>query len=229
MSSPALTSICQLNTHRLIPSKYSEDGTSLLVQIADDEDHLDGIFNLDTMTDRIAEKNGQFTNINTRELVFGSTISRVINATFLCPSSSGNRFNGPDRGAWYAGFDLETSQVEIAWHKSAEFSEIGWMKEILTYDDYLADFRGEYHDIREDTTYQNCLSPDSYVESQRLAESLRQERSLGIIYPSVRRRNGICLACFKPVLVGNVRKNARYRFTWAESLKPEISFEEAYM
>ena len=229
MTGPAVSRIRQLDTHRLIPWKHSEGGESVLVRIADDDDHLRGIFDLDHATnDRVLAENDRLPGIGIDELVFGVPYFRIINAAFSHAHPLGSRFNGPDRGAWYAGFEIETSQAEAAWHKSVELAEIDWLEESVTYDDYLADFGGEYHDIRGDAAYQKCLDPDSYVESQLLAETLLGERSSGIIYPSVRHNAGVCLACFRPALVGNVRKRARYRFTWTGSPEPEIEFEEAY-
>ncbi len=202
----------------------------MLVRIADDDDHLRGIFDLDHATnDRLLAENDRLPGIGIDELVSGVPCYRIIHAAFSHAYPLGSRFNGPDRGAWYAGFELETSQAETAWHKSVELAEIDWMEESVTYDDYLADFGGEYHDIRGDATHQKYLDPDSYVESQLLAEILLRERSSGIIYPSVRHNDGVCLACFRPALIGNVRKSARYRFTWAGSPEPEIELEEAYI
>ena len=229
MSSPAVTRIRQFDTHRLIPSKYSEGGESALVRIADDEDHLRGLFGLDRVTnDRLLHENDRQPGIGIDELVFGIRCYRIINAAFLHAHPLGDRFNGPDRGVWYAGFELEASQAEIAWRKSVELAEIDWFEESVTYDDYLADFGGEYHDIRGDAIYAKCLNPDRYVESQSLAETLVGRMSSGIIYPSVRRNGGVCLACFRPTLVGNVRKSARYRFIWKGSPEPAVEFEEAY-
>ena len=230
MSSPTVTRIRQFDTHRLIPSKYSEGGESVLVRLADDDDHLRGIFDLDHATNhRLLAENDRLPGIGIDELVFGVPNCRITHAAFSHAHPLGGRFNGPDRGAWYAGFEFETSQAEVAWHKSVELAEIECMEESVTYDDYLADFGGEYHDIRGDTNYEKCLNPDSYVESQVLAETLLWERSSGIIYPSVRHNDGVCLACFRPALVSNVRKSFRYRFTWTGSPEPEINFEEAYI
>ena len=201
----------------------------MLVRIADDDDHLRGIFDLDHATnDRLLAENDRLPGIGIDELVSGVPCYRIIHAAFSHAYPLGSRFNGPDRSAWYAGFELETSQAEVAWHKWVELSEIDWMEESVTYDDYLADFGGEYHDIRGDATHQKYLDPDSYVESQLLAEILLRERSSGIIYPSVGHNDGVCLACFRPALIGNVRKSARYRFTWTGSPEPEIELEEAY-
>lgn len=230
MSFPVISKIRQLDTHRLIPSKYSANGASVFVRIADDADHLQSIFDLDHATnDRQLAENDLLPGIGIDELVFSVPSCRIINAAFTHVHPLGSRFNGPDRGAWYAGFKLKTSQAEVAWHKSVELAEIDWAHESVTYDDYLADFGGEYHDIRDADVFMDCLAPDSYVASQGLAERLLGEGSLGIVYPSVRHAEGVCLACFRPALVGNVRKSARYRFTWSGKAEPEIRLEEAYI
>jgi hypothetical protein len=62
--------------------------------------------------------------------------------------------------------------------------------------------------------FADYLSPKSYVASQILAATLVDEGSLGILYPSVRRAGGTCLACFRPSVVSNVRKGFRYKLTW---------------
>ena len=72
------------------------------------------------------------------------------------------------------------------------------------------------------TRYEDCLAPDSYIASQTLAERLLDSGSLGVIYPSVRREGGTNLACFRPALVGNVRKGPAYRLTWQGSPVPKI-------
>jgi hypothetical protein len=46
--------------------------------------------------------------------------------------------------------------------------------------------------------------------------------STGVIYPSVRRDGGTNLACFRPALVGNVRKAQAYRLTWEGSPTPRV-------
>lgn len=229
MRIPALSRIRQADTHRLIPSKYSESGDSVLARIADNDDHLRGIVELDLATDeRLVAEADRVLGIGIDELVSGIPHAGIINAVFAHAHPLGSRFNGPDRGAWYAGAELATSQAEVAWHKWIELVEVDWLEESVTYDDYLADFAGEFHDIREDRAFEGCLAPDSYVESQSLGESLLQQGSSGIVYPSVRRKGGTCLACFRPALVDNVRKGARYRFTWRGSPTPAIRLEQTF-
>lgn len=215
MSLPATNLIRQYDTHRLIPSKYSEGGNSVLVRIASNDEDLRAIFDLDHATnDRLLAQNDLLPGIDSHELIFGISYYRIVNAAFCHAQPLGSRFNGPDRGAWYAAFELETSQAEVAFHKEIELGEIGWPEESVTYDDYLADFSGEFHDIRGDPAFGSCLDPDSYMDSQALAEQLLAAGSLGIAYPSVRRSGGSCLACFRPALVTSVRKSSTWRFSW---------------
>ena len=68
-----------------------------------------------------------------------------------------------------------------------------------------------------------ALDPDTYVESQALAEHLLEADSLGVIYPSVRHTGGTCVACFRPALVANVRRGKTYRFAWRGSPEPVIT------
>ena len=224
MTLPASRLIRQNDTHRLIPSMYAEEGDSVLARIADDDAHLRDLFDLDQATnDRQLAENALLPGIGIHELLFGVPYYRTVNAAFCHAHPLGSRFNGPERGAWYAAFQLETAQAEVAFHKWIELAEVGWTEEELTYDDYLADFSAEFHDIRRDKRFAAVLAPDSYVASQGLAQELFDAGSLGIVYPSVRRRGGTCLACFRPALVMNVRRGKTYRFRWDGGPKPSIA------
>jgi RES domain-containing protein len=216
----------RFDTHRLIPSKYSAGGASVLARIADDDAHLQDIFDLDNATnDRLKAESNLLPGIGVDELVFGVPCCRIVNAAFCHAQPLGSRFNGPDRGAWYAAFELPTAQAEVAFHKGVELAEVGWTGESVTYDDYLADFSAELHDLRAAANFKRCLDPESYVASQQLAEQLLAEGSLGLVYPSVRREKGTCLACFRPALVMNVRKDNTWRFSWDKAGKLRIAME----
>lgn len=217
MTLPACSSLRVQDTHRLIPSKHSGDG--VLKRIADNDSHLEDLFALDNATnDRLEGEMDLLPGIGRDELVAGIPYASIINASFCHASPEGSRFNGPDRGAWYAGFELETSQTEVSFHKRRHYLEIGWEKEDnVTYDDYLANFDADFHDIRGDANFAACLDPGSYYASQGLAMELLTTGSLGIVYPSVRAPGGTCLACFRPAIVGNVRNSKTWSFVWRGS------------
>ena len=226
MALPPLALVRQYDTHRLVPARYLPRSDSVFVAIADDDEHLQAIFELDAATnDRLLAEHGMLPGIGVEELVFGVPRAAVINAAFCHAHPLGSRFNSPDRGAWYAAFELDTAQAEVGFHKAVQLTEIGRFEDSVTYDDYLADFSASFHDLRRARGFRTCLDPESYVESQALAEQLLVSESLGVVYPSVRRAGGTCLACFRPALVTNVRREKTYRFTWEGSPQPVVTVE----
>ena len=236
MTIPPIALVRQFDTHRLVLSRHLPQSDSVLVAISDDDAHLQAIFELDAATnDRLLASQQRLPGIGLEELVHAVPHSAVINAAFCHPHPLGSRFNGPGRGAWYAAFALETSQAEVGFHKTVQLAEIGRFEDTVTYDDYRCDFSASFHDLRSASArgaaadksapskMRAYLDPDSYVESQALAEALLDADSLGVIYPSVRHAGGTCVACFRPSLVTNVRRGKTYRFTWAGTPQPTIT------
>ena len=222
---PRVSDLRRDDTHRLIPSAYSGGGQTVLTRLTDDPDDLAALFELEGATnDRLLGEAGLLPGITVRELVFGLSYSHIVNAAFTHPRPLGNRFNGPERGAWYAGFSRDTSAIEVAYHKKKELQEIHWReKETFTYVDFLADFRGKFHDIRNDPSFKKCLDPESYGASQQLARDLLASGSAGVVYNSVRHKTGTCIACFRPALVNNVRKGCSLAIAFENLLAvPEI-------
>jgi RES domain len=221
---PRLSDVSRDDTHRLIPFRYSEKDESVLARLTDDLDDLNTLFELEGATnDRLLGEAGLLPGISVRELVFGLSYSHVVNAAFTHTRPLGNRFNGPERGAWYAAFSRRTSEIEVAYLKSKELQEIRWQQEeTFIYVDFLADFRGKFHDTRDDRAFESCLDPAGYTASQRLARELLEAGSGGVVYPSVRHKPGTCIACFRPALVNNVRKGTRVSMTFKNAFAPPV-------
>lgn len=221
---PKLTTLRQFDTCRLIPSRFADVEDSVLAPLADDDANvLRDLFELDNATnERLRGEYGGLPGIGVDELVFGVPNFRIINAAYTYPRPEGSRFNDGERGAWYCAFEVETSLAEITFHKTVEYQEIDRFDDSVTYQAMLADFTSTFHDIRGIDAYADCLDAASYIESQKLATELLDGGAMGVIYPSVRRDGGTCLACFRPALVGNVRKGQAYRLTWSGSPTPVI-------
>jgi len=218
---PPTTLIHRRDTHRLIPSKYSE--REPLEELADTITQIEDLSALSSVTDeRLLAERGLLPAISPYELVSGVPHAHVINSAFAYAHPLGSRFNNADRGAWYSAFQLPTAQAEVAFHKTVHLAEVGRYEDELEFDDYLADFNGEYHDLRQMKGFAACLDPTSYVASQTLAEKLLESGSSGIIYPNARRPRGTCLACFDPKKVLNVRRAGRLRFSWRGKPTPQI-------
>jgi hypothetical protein len=218
---PSTSQIRRRDTHRLIPSKYTSE--SALEEIAESAAHLKDLIDISGATDEaILTQSGLLPAISPHELVVGVPHARVINAAFIYAHPQGSRFNGADRGAWYTALQLTTAHAEVAFHKAVHLAEVGRFEDEVDFDDYLADFEGEFHDLRGARRFAACLDPKSYVASQALAERLLERGSSGVVYPSVRRARGTCLACFDPKVVRNVRRAQRFRFTWRGQPTPQI-------
>jgi hypothetical protein len=112
--------------------------------------------------------------------------------------------------------------AEIVFHRNVMYEEIGVFDDKVNYQVFHADFSGRFHDLRGTRGFAKALAPDSYIASQALAGSLLEAGSMGIIYPSVRHAGGTNLACFRPALVGNVRKGQAYQLTWRGTPEPHI-------
>jgi RES domain-containing protein len=219
---PHVSRLLQDDTHRLIPSTYDED--TVLNRLTTNSDELTALLELEGATnERLLGEAGLLPGITVRELVFGLSYSHIVNVAFTHAKPFGSRFNGPERGAWYAGFSLKTAGFEVAFHKSEDLREINWQeKETFFYADFLADFRGEFHDIREGFGLAKCLDPNSYAASQKLARELLDEGSAGVVYPSVRHNGGTCIACFRPALVNNVRRGGQVSVEFENALAAPV-------
>jgi len=220
---PLLSAIAFKGTRRLIPSRYSPNEESVLTRLTRDGDALNDLFRIESRTnDRLEAELGLLPGISPQELVVNVPYASVINAAFTHARPDGSRFNGPFRGAWYAAKSIQTAQAEVGYHATVALSEVGRFKDEITYDEYLADFAGEFHDLRTSQRFAAALDPASYKVSQTLGQTLLLVGSLGVVYPSVRHTGGVCLVCFRPALVAHVRKGRTFRFRWAGTPKPSI-------
>jgi RES domain len=216
-------------THRLIPTNYSKE--SVLETLPLPAHVLSDLSELDAATNerQIAEGGGN-TGIGPGELLYGVPEAHIVNAAFAHPGPRGGRFHGPQRGAWYAGVEIETSIAEVAFHKRRLLKDARITGEYtFNYVDFLADFSGNFHYL-DSQELEACLQPDPvpqcYGASQALANVLLYAGSIGIVYPSVRRSSGTCIACFRPALVFHPRRGHDYRIT-LQSGTDAMSYENA--
>jgi RES domain-containing protein len=206
---------------RLVPSLYPSRGVLDAVSTPAD---LPAILELETWSnDRISTELGTLHRIPKKEWVAGRPMASVIMAAFCHPRQTGGRFNGGDRGAWYAANSPAAAHAEVVYHRTAELVEIGVLETRMQMRLYLADFHAALHDVRpdapENAPYHDALS---YTASQALARELQADGSNGVIYRSVRHAGSQCLACFRPALVANVRIAAHFEYSWHGTRTPQI-------
>ena len=122
-------------------------------------------------------------------------------------------------------FDKAYIDNEVAYHKARRLAEIIVPElpeqrpdlEVTTYDDWLADFRAEFHMLHPREKFAEYLKPEpvpeSYAKPQALARTLLNNASNGIVYESVRRPKHMCVVCFRPALVYDPRRGASFELT----------------
>lgn len=150
-----------------------------------------------------------------------------VNAAIAYTRLDGNRFNPRDWGAWYCGFDVETSLAEVSYHLTRAIRAAGDdFDNTTSYVELLADFDAEFVDIRNVEPVPACLDADvaiGYPNGQALASEARQAGLNGIVYPSVRSPGGTCLAAFWPGLLQNFQQGQIWTLKWEGSPTPQIT------
>ena len=217
------------DTIRLISTAYIDEPA--IQPLADDPDELTFLEELEGMTSARQGRGLPLpAGVSPAELLteqsgYGWT---YVNAAFCYTRSSGNRFNGSDRGAWYAAWGdhaAETAQQEVSWHLTRELEAVGIFENLTAYRELVAGFTTGLHDLRDidDEVLFNNDPKIAYPASQALAGQLLGIGSNGVLYPSVRRPEGLCLASFKPNIVQNIRQGSTWVFEWDGAPAPKIS------
>lgn len=169
----------------------------------------------------IAEREGT-PALDRRELAFARRAGDLriygqshINAAFAYTRPSGNRFNSGDRGAWYCAWHMLTSAAEVGFHRTRELGYIGRYEDEARYVELLADFIGDFPDLRGEEHPALDAEPGlGYPAGQALAADLRRAGHRGLIYPSVRHPGGGCFVAFDPGIIQNVRPGASWTLVW---------------
>lgn len=216
-------------TVRLISTAYIDEPA--LAPLIDDEDELAILEEIEGLT---SARRGFIevvpVGVNPEELLtaahgYGWT---YINAAFCYTRATGNRFNGPERGAWYATYGenaVETSKSEVSWHLTREFDATGIYENLTMYRELIAGFTTQFHDVYgyAKEAFLNDDPKLAYGPGQALARGVIMSKGNGIVYPSCRMKGGNCLVAFRPIIVQNVRQGDTWEFNWAGARAPTIS------
>ena len=192
-----------------------------------DPDEMEALAEIEGATsNRLLAQDRGAGDVDRHELVFGVSHANFINAAFAyAKPGSPNRFNGTDRGAWYAGFELETSLAEVRHHLTAFLAATGVYQATVDYAELLASFAGEYVDLRTNPDHP-ALAPDpaaGYPAGNALANATRASGYYGIIYPSVRNPGGTCIVALVPHAVQSVVQGDIYRMQWRGLPEPAVT------
>ncbi|WP_152533443.1 MULTISPECIES: RES family NAD+ phosphorylase [unclassified Labrenzia] len=151
-----------------------------------------------------------------------------VNAAFCYTREEGSRFNSAERGAWYAAYGnsaVDTALEEVRYHLTRELIATNTFDNVTTYQELVAGFTANFHDL-SDLPDADELSPEiekGYPAGQRLARQIFLLEGNGLLYPSVRRPGGKCLAAFRPHMVQNVRPADKWKLEWSGTPNPAVT------
>jgi len=209
---------------RLVSTARLRDPVLLgLVDNADEMAEIEGA----TSARLVAEERGS-EELPVGELVHGVPHARFINASFVyAKPREPIRFNGADRGAWYAALAVGTCIAEVGYHMTKFLADAGDFNASVSYAEMFSSMSGEFVDLRRRSDH---LSLDAdpatgYPAGNTLAAATRARGLNGIIYPSVRDPNGTCVVALWPHVVQSVAQGAVWHFVRGGRPEPMVSAE----
>lgn len=181
-------------TYRAVPSRYPP--VSLFEDVAS-ADELDVVFLVQSLTNpRLRVEAGEIDLVPRDERVVGPGSTPVM-AAFTHLNPRGSRFSDGSWGVYYAAESLDTVVAEVGFHCARFLNETRQPAIEVDYRCYVAHVIQPLHDLRG-RAWAAVHAPDDYTASVALARAYRAAGSWGLLYRSVRRPGGQCVAVLRP-------------------------------
>lgn len=175
---------------------------------------MEEAFEIESLTnERLLEQVGDLHRVAAEDRISGPGAS-VIMAAFT-HTGNASRFTNGDYGVYYAACDLETAIRETVFHRErflAATSQAPCEVEMRVHKGTVVkpmiDVRG--------AEFVHLLNPDptQYNVSQLFGAQIRATRAWGILYPSVRKIGGDCIAAFRPPAVSLPVQSKLLAYHW---------------
>lgn len=198
---------------RIIPSLYPRRNLFERVAPREEEGSLKRIDDL--TNSRRRELRGELRLVAPYRPVTGP-VSGFIMGPFCQPHPNGSRFCDGSFGAFYASRALDTAIHETVYHTArfllASKFPATWRGMLVL----KANVSGRFDDVRKAPRPLAAAlrHPADYARSQRFGRERRDALSAGIVYRSVRRQGGECVAVFDPQRISNCRQDRFLVYVW---------------
>lgn len=199
-------------SYRLVPSRFPPVG--LFDRVVRPED-LEIVFAAEALTnDRLRDEAGELRLVPPDERISGPGTTPIM-AAFTHLNPEGSRFSDGTYGVYYAAKDMATAIAESAFHRARFLARTHEDAGEVDMRSYLAEIRADLVDLRGyGRKKPDIMSPDSYVASQTFGRARRKDGANGIVYESVRREGGHCVAAFRPKLITSCKQGPHICFVW---------------
>ncbi len=213
MSLPPVSPVHWRQTYRIISSRFPP--IDLFEDIADPRDWNLLIAATSKTNPRLAETIGHLDIVPVNRRVSGPGATYVMAPFTHISRDRPSRFSDGSYGVYYAGDQFEVALFETIFHFSKFMTctneAPGWASQFR---ELVGSIHKSLHDIRAVENAGTYLNADDYVASQRLAHTLRQADSDGIVYPSVRYPGGECIGAFFPDVISIPVQGRHLHYYW---------------
>lgn len=198
----------QCDTFRLIPSHFPP------IQLFEnllDPDELEAAYAVESLTnDRLRDLAGDISMVSPQDRVTGHGSTPIMAAFTHIGVQS--RFTKGHYGVYYAGLNLETALFESKSSRARLLSATDEPAMVLTMRCYKCIADGTVVDLRDNPQVHDR---DNFCYAQAIAEKLRTQNEIGILYNSVRHPGGECIAALRPCLLrAPAIQTSHYQFHW---------------
>ena len=200
-------------THRIIRSRFPP--IDLFEDIADPAD-WDAILSAASKTNpRVAETVGMLDLVPEERRVSGDGASWAMAPFVHVSTDRPSRYTNGNFGVYYAGNSTEVALFEIIHHHtifmSATAQPAGWTSDFR---ELVGAIDKDLHDVTDTSQLPELYDPDAYAAPQSLAAELRDQRSNGLVYQSLRYSDGHAIAAFWPDVVGIPVQGQNFSYYW---------------
>jgi hypothetical protein len=214
------------NAIRIIPSRYPP--IDLFERVAGPQE-FEALHAVESLTNpRVREQLGHTRMLPAADALYGPGASYVM-ASFTHLNPEGGRFNDATSGAFYAARERPTAVAETCYHRARFLARTREPPLELEMRVLEATLDARLHDIRgQGDLLPRIYHPADYTSSQRLARRLRTAGSWGVVFTSVRRSPGQCVAAFRPRAVSPCRQAEHLVYVWDGGRIAEVFEKRLY-
>ncbi len=205
---PRLIELPNQKYYRIIPSIYPP--INFFEDLVDPSE-MEILWEIESLTnERLRQETGDIFLVPSEDRISGNG-SSVVMAAFTHLSKP-TRFSDGSFGIYYAGLSKETAIRETVYHREIFLRTTDEPSLELTMRLYEGKILKPLHDIRE--KYELLHHPTIYTDSQAFGKQIREQKSWGILYNSVRHKKGICMACLRPPAISIPKQMSHLKYIW---------------
>ncbi len=196
---------------RIIPSQFPP--VNIFEGIFGTPDEMEAAFAIEALTNaRLRQEAGELHLVAREDRVWGPGAT-VIMACFTHIGRP-SRFTDGRYGVYYGAESMATAVAETRHHRERFLAATDEDDIEITMRAYVNRVRQPMRDLRGET-FRSLLDPDDYTASQRAGAAWREAGHWGLVFPSVRRAGGACVAVFRPPALTLPVPVAHLRYVWS--------------